>query len=320
VKNWLGICLLLFGRRTFTGLRRPAQLWLRHKRFNFRAQNEFSACNVNRSQSSTLDQICNGLLGHASNPRGLYLGNIILKLSPFCACLSQVLMLLSFQVELKKRRAVGESLRVPPHKAAQAPPTPFVKGKEMAVSKHIRIPAPETDPFFLELFRKSQISKERERAWRAAVRKAGKGNPALRFPVYGYLYGLNICAQEIIDLLERLSSSFALGRDSLRYHQSQVQYVRASVSQAILDSMAGVEITDAWLFENQRRREENSLRDPDDVYVSARERETERIAQGLPPRIKFLEHSRAPTEASLTKRGTTRRRRSPKFRASHNEV
>jgi hypothetical protein len=32
--------------------------------------------------------------------------------------------------------------------------------------------------------------------------------------------------------------------------------------------MSGVELTEEWLFESQRRKEEERLRDPDDVYKS----------------------------------------------------
>jgi hypothetical protein len=49
-------------------------------------------------------------------------------------------------------------------------------------------------------------------------------------------------------------------------HQSLIQYVRAAVSSDLLESMAGIEHTDAWLFESQRRIEEKNFRDPDDVY------------------------------------------------------
>jgi hypothetical protein len=159
----------------------------------------------------------------------------------------------------------------------------------MAVSKHIRSTVPETNPFFLEVFRKHQLSEDRERAWRDAVRLAGTGNPALRFPVYEHLHRLNTSAQEMIEVLEKLSGTFDIAQDSLLYHQSLIHYVRASVSQVALESMASVETTEAWLFQSQWLREQSRLRDPDDVYLSVRERESERINQGLPPRIQFLD-------------------------------
>jgi hypothetical protein len=59
----------------------------------------------------------------------------------------------------------------------------------------------------------------------------------------------------------------------------------------IVESMAGVEHTEAWLFQSQQRSEEEKLRDPDDVYITVRQRETERIKMGLPPRIRFMDES-----------------------------
>jgi hypothetical protein len=93
----------------------------------------------------------------------------------------------------------------------------------------------------------------------------------------------------MVELLGELGSKFAIGRESLLCHQSLIQYVRASVSQGIVELMNGVELTDAWLHQSQQRVEESKLRDPDDVYISVRRREAERLRQGLPPRIRFLD-------------------------------
>jgi hypothetical protein len=57
--------------------------------------------------------------------------------------------------------------------------------------------------------------------------------------------------------------------------------------------MAGVEHTEAWLFQTQQRSEEEKLRDPDDVYITVRRREAERMKMGLPPRIRFLDQPRS---------------------------
>jgi hypothetical protein len=159
----------------------------------------------------------------------------------------------------------------------------------MAVSKNTRRSDPDTNELFQSFFQNSQISEERERAWHDAVGHAGNGTPPLRFPVYEHLYFLNVYAQKTVDLLEELSSRFGLNQETSLYHQSLVQYVRATASRELLESMTGIEHTDAWLFESQRRLEEKSLRDPDDVYFLVRDREQERIKQGLPPRIRFLD-------------------------------
>jgi len=159
----------------------------------------------------------------------------------------------------------------------------------MAISKNTRKSVSDTNELFQSFFQNSQVSEERERAWHDALRHAGTGTPPLRFPVYEYLYSLNVYAQKTVDLLKEVSGRFGLNRETSLYHQSLIQYVRAGASRELLESMAGIEHTDAWLFESQRKLEEKNLRDPADVYFLVRDREQERIQQGLPPRIRFLD-------------------------------
>jgi hypothetical protein len=163
----------------------------------------------------------------------------------------------------------------------------------MATSKDTRRSGQDTNPFFRELFRNSNVSDKRQQEWQAAVRHAGTGTPPLRFPVYEHLYQYNLCAEKMVELLEELSSKFAIEPKALLYHQSLIQYARAVISLDIVESMAGVEHTEAWLFQTQQRSEEEKLRDPDDVYITVRRREAERMKMGLPPRIRFLDQSRS---------------------------
>jgi hypothetical protein len=166
----------------------------------------------------------------------------------------------------------------------------------MAVSKNTRRSVPDTNALFQTFFQNSQVSEEREREWQEAVRHAGTGTPPLRFPVYEDLYFLNVYAQRMVDLLHEIASKFSLSQENCLYHESLVQYVRASASQELLSAMAGIEQTEEWLFESQRRVEEKKLRDPDDVYYLVREREEERAQQGLPPRIRFLDQNPSASE------------------------
>ena len=169
----------------------------------------------------------------------------------------------------------------------------------MAVSKNTRKPKPHTNQLFEDLFDKSQVSKEREREWYRAIRYAGTGTPSLRFPQYETLYSLNVHAQKLVDLLKEVSVRFGIDREPFLYHQSLIQYVRASVSRSLTDSMSRVEMTESWLFEGRLRAEERKLFDPDDLYLRLRERESERISQGLPPRVMFLDE--VPTKESSQK-------------------
>ena len=163
----------------------------------------------------------------------------------------------------------------------------------MAVSKHTRKGASGTNPVFRELFRNSQVSTAREQEWQNAMRHAGTGTPPLRFPIYEHLYQFNQCAQKMVELLEELGNRFAIDPEARTSHQSLIQYVRAVISLDIVESMAGVEHTEAWLFHTQQRSEEEKLRDPDDVYITVRQREAERIKTGLAPRIRFMDEPRS---------------------------
>ena len=162
----------------------------------------------------------------------------------------------------------------------------------MAVPKHTRASGCETNPFFLELFRDHSDSDERERSWHTAMAHAGEGTPPLRFPTYETLYLINVHAQKLIDLLCEMTDRFGIDPESLEYHRSLIQLVRAGASQSIAAFMSDVELTDEWLFERLRGKEENKLRDPDDIYISVREREMERISQGFSPRIQFLDQEK----------------------------
>lgn len=177
----------------------------------------------------------------------------------------------------------------------------------MAVSKNNCKPACSTNQPFQTFFRNSQVSPERERAWRDAIRHAGVGTPPLRFPVYEVLYSLNIHAQKMIEVLEDVASRFSLGQETCLYHQSLIQYVRADVSRDLLESMVSVEHTESWLFESLRRNEEKKLFDRDRVYVEVREREAERARQGLQPLIKFLKPE-PKTKQRRVKEGTKHNR------------
>ena len=176
----------------------------------------------------------------------------------------------------------------------------------MAVSKHTRPPGSDTNLFIRELFRNSQVSDKRQQEWQHALRHAGTGTPPVRFPVYEHLYQINLCAQKMVELLQELGTKFAINPEAGLYHQSLIQFVRASISLDIVESMAGVEHTEAWLFQSQQRSEEQKLRDPDDVYITARQREAERIKMGLPPRIRFMDAPHSVKKSTGKKARTAR--------------
>jgi hypothetical protein len=176
----------------------------------------------------------------------------------------------------------------------------------MATSKDTRRSGPDTNPFFRELSRNSQVSDKRQQEWQDAVRHAGTGTPPLRFPVYEHLFQFNLCAQNMVELLQVLGNKFAIDPEARLYHQSLIQFVRASISLDIVEQMAGVEHTETWLFQSQQRSEEEKLRDPDDVYITVRQREVERIKMGLSPRIRFIDEPRCVKKSSGKQTRVTR--------------
>jgi hypothetical protein len=175
----------------------------------------------------------------------------------------------------------------------------------MAVPKDNRPSGCETNPFFLELFREHSDSDDRERSWHAAIAHAGQSTPALRFPAYEALYLINVHAQKMVELLQDMSLRLGIGHVSCEYHQSLIQFVRASASQDIAEYMSGVELTEEWLFERQRIEEEKRFRDPDDVYHAVRDREAERAAQGLRPLIEFVDQDKSPEDNPSGVKATT---------------
>ena len=167
----------------------------------------------------------------------------------------------------------------------------------MVVSKHNRVSGCETNPFFLELFRDRSESDERERLWHAAMAHAGESTPPLRFPVYECLYLINVHSQKLVDLLDEASNRFGAGHESLTYYQSLIQCVRAGASQDIVSFMNDVEVTEEWLFERLRINEEKRFRDPEDAYLEVHRQEADRLKNGLPPRVRFVDQERK--EASV---------------------
>ena|ERR1700761_3283820 len=158
----------------------------------------------------------------------------------------------------------------------------------MAVSKSTRTAPSDTRKPFQAIFRKSTISEERRREWDRATVHLDEGPSGLRFPLYEQLCSLNLYAQKLVDVIAEIVARLNIPSEDALYHQYLVQKVRAAITSHVLEYMFDVEHTEEWLFETLCRVEENKLRDPDDVYLSVREREAERVREGHPPRIQFL--------------------------------
>lgn len=159
----------------------------------------------------------------------------------------------------------------------------------MAVSKNTRRSDSDTNQVLKEILQSNKVSADREQGWSQALRHTETGDPPLRFPVYEHLYQINVYAQYLVDALRAASEKFTINQSWSVYQQSLVKYVRAADTRNILTEMTEIEHTEAWLFQTLRDREEKKFYDPDDVYFEVRDREAERVQQGLPPRVQFLE-------------------------------
>ncbi|MGC2161337.1 MAG: hypothetical protein WA634_05490 [Silvibacterium sp.] len=158
----------------------------------------------------------------------------------------------------------------------------------MAVSKSTRPSTSDTNQILRKILQSNQVCSDREQTWSRALAHSGTGDPPLRFPVYECLYRINVHAHGLVDTLRTVSNRFSINQTWSVYQQSLVQYVRAAATRNIMDAMAEVEHTEAWLFQTLQHREEKKFRDPDDVYFEVRDREAERVKQGFPPRIRFV--------------------------------
>ena len=158
----------------------------------------------------------------------------------------------------------------------------------MATSKSTRRSPLSTRQPVLELFRKGNMSDERSREWLDATAHLEEDAPfTLRFPIYGHLHALNLHAQSMIDALGEIGRSMHC--DDMAYYLTLVQFTRSMVTGDVLDHMSGVEDTEEWIFDTLQCEEERKLHDPEDVYIHVRRREAERVALGMPPRIRFLD-------------------------------
>jgi hypothetical protein len=162
------------------------------------------------------------------------------------------------------------------------------KGDDMAVVKNTRKSVSDTNQIISGFFRKSQVSEERERTWRQAMRLAESGTLPLRFPVYENLYQLNVSPQKLVDLLQDIAGKFGIDSEQMLYHRLLVQGVRSTVTCHVMEYMSQVEHIDLWQFGGRRKIQEKKFEDPDEVYFKVQNREKERAKEGLAPLIRFL--------------------------------
>ena len=130
--------------------------------------------------------------------------------------------------------------------------SPSEERRHMAVSKSTRRIRPRTNTTAEAVLRKSNVSAQRRRAWRAS---RGGESDLLRFPDYEQLYLLNTYAGRLIDVLKEIGGPLS------SHHRAAVELVRSGVSQHVLERLNGVEITDMFLLEEMQRRRGEIIHD-----------------------------------------------------------
>ncbi len=120
-----------------------------------------------------------------------------------------------------------------------------------------------TNPLFLELFAKCSGTDDREQEWRRAIAHVGGGMEPMRFPAYESLFLINVQSQKLLSLLEEASHRSGVFDEQLPFFRSMIQCVRAGASHEIVSLMNDVEITEEWLFERLRLREQEKLQERD---------------------------------------------------------
>ena len=96
--------------------------------------------------------------------------------------------------------------------------------------------------------------------------------------IYHTLYRLNLSFSNIVSRCRTLQEAGVFTAKSTRLFQGYAQELQAEINQELLGTMHDTELADWGRFGKVRQDEEKRLRDPDDVFIHARERK-EQIAK-----------------------------------------
>jgi hypothetical protein len=121
---------------------------------------------------------------------------------------------------------------------------------------------------------------------------------------YELLALLDRALRESIDLLKRLTACPGQRSDVLVPLMNEVQYVRAQVGLEVTSEASDLELGNMTHWSRIHRKNEMRIKDPDDVFLNAEERDEQRKKQGLPPRIIVLPWSAEEEEKLLAAKRT----------------
>ena len=124
--------------------------------------------------------------------------------------------------------------------------------------------------------------------------------------------------RESINLLEQLSACPGQRSDVLVPLLNEMQYMRAQAGFEVTTEASDFEQGNTTHWGRIHRKYEMWLKDPDDMFVDAEERDEQRKKQGLPPRIIVLPWSAEEEEKLLAAKRTqaAKKRRAKRTRGS----
>jgi len=93
--------------------------------------------------------------------------------------------------------------------------------------------------------------------------------------IYHTLYRLNLSFSSIVTRCRELHDAGGLTAHSTKLFQGYTQELQAEINQELLEAMHATELDDWGRFGKIRQAEEKRLRDPDDVFIHAKERREE---------------------------------------------
>ena len=93
--------------------------------------------------------------------------------------------------------------------------------------------------------------------------------------IYHTLYRLNLSFSNIVTHCRELHDAGGLTARSTKLFQGYTQELQAEINQQLLEMMHTIELDDWGRFGKIRWNEEKRLRDPDDVFIHAKERKAQ---------------------------------------------
>jgi len=102
---------------------------------------------------------------------------------------------------------------------------------------------------------------------------------AQKAQLYRTLYRLNLSFARIVDSCRELQGTGAFRAKFIRLHQAFAQELQAEINEEVLGILHGMETDDQYRFGKVRDARDKELRDPDDVFIHARERRKELAQQ-----------------------------------------